>query len=351
MGIPLLGDALHDDSRQPIIKSMERCVARGAGLVRQILTFARGGENENVPLELGSAAKELGKVVSQSFPKNIQIETDIPADLSRITGNATQIYQILMNLAVNARDAMPDGGTLAISARNSRVDESLAREHAGACTGPHVVLAVRDTDTGMAPEILARLGEPFFTTKPEGRGTGLGFAVTKSIVEKHGGFLEIETAPGKGSEFRVYLPVTNSASGEVAHAPRPLARGNGELVLVVDDEETVLQMMRATLEAHGYRVITAMDGIEAIVQFSRRSGEIRAVVTDLLMPNMGGVMAIRTLRKLDPEVRVIACSGVVAAGESGSAPGVGERAFLRKPFTVHALLSTLQDVLATPVQL
>jgi CheY-like chemotaxis protein len=256
------------------------------------------------------------------------------------------LHQVLLNLAVNARDAMPDGGTLTISAENEILEASPEAANP-VKPGFYVVVRVTDTGTGIPKEILDKIFEPFFTTKEVGKGTGLGLASVLGIVKSHGGFVQVQTAVGKGTTFLVYLPALEKAqTGQGDTEARELRKGHGELILAVDDEASVLSMTKETLETYGYRVVTARDGTEAVAVFTAHRQEIKVVLTDMLMPFMDGPTTIRVLRKLDPDLKVIAASGLMDQDKVRDATGIDNLAFLLKPYTTERLLATVHKMIS-----
>jgi CheY-like chemotaxis protein len=263
-----------------------------------------------------------------------------------LTGDATQLYQVLMNLCVNARDAMPNGGRLQIEAENLIVDEHYARMHVDAKPGPYVTVSIVDNGAGIPAHIIYKIFEPFFTTKDAGKGTGLGLSTVLGIVKSHGGFINVYSEEGKGAKFRVYLPATiTTAPPRAESTPSDLPMGQGELVLLVDDELAIREITGATLETHGYRVITANDGAEAVALFAQRQHEINVVVTDMMMPFMDGQATIRALQKLDPNVKIVAVSGLMQNHKVDESVGNGKILFLHKPYTTESLLKSLQKIL------
>jgi signal transduction histidine kinase/CheY-like chemotaxis protein len=292
---------------QMITASAERCT----GMVRQILNFARGSAAGTSTLQLRHLLRDMRKIALDTFPKNISVETSAPSDLWTVEGDATELHQVLMNLCVNARDAMfPNGGRLALAAQNVELDAVSLATWPGAQPGNYVALSVADTGSGIPPEHLPRIFEAFFTTKPPDRGTGLGLSTVAAIVKRHNGFVDVRSEPGKGSTFKILLPATGSASAiESSPVPADLPTGHGELVLVVDDEQMVLELAKSTLEAYGYRVLTAHNGLEAIACFEARKDEIRLMVTDTDMPFMDGLSAIQAIQKMKPGIAFIVASG------------------------------------------
>jgi two-component system, cell cycle sensor histidine kinase and response regulator CckA len=319
---------------------------RGANLVSQVLSFARGVEGERISIQLKHLIKDLVKVLNNTLPKSINVKFKIDPDLWIISADPTQIHQVLMNLCINARDAMPLGGTLEITAENIELDESYAQMQSGAHVGRYVLLNVRDTGTGMPPEISSRIFDPFFTTKEIGKGTGLGLATALSIVQSHEGFINVYSEVAKGTKFSVYLPASESASAAAEKAPSlPYPKGNGELVLVVDDEENIRQITRGTLEKFGYRVLTADDGTEALGIYAENKDDISLVLTDMAMPHMDGLATIRVLKKLNPNLKIIAASGLSSTEQLSEVASLGVNTFLTKPFTAEKLLTTISEIL------
>ncbi len=350
MGADLLKLTARDEPVKQQLDSIVESAKRGADIVKQVLTFARGIEGERIPIEPKHVIKEMARMARETFPRNLRIQVDVPNDLWTVMGDPTQLHQVLLNLSVNARDAMPQGGILSYSARNVEVDPLLAQAQAHAKPGPHVVLRVQDTGTGIPPEVLDRIFEPFFTTKELGKGTGLGLSTAMGIVRSHGGFITVESEPGKGTAFEAWLPASPQAHRpEAKPAAMTLPRGQGELVLVVDDEGDILHVTRAMLERHGYRVITAGDGTLALTELSRHLGEVRLVITDILMPFMDGVQLIHALRRMAPELRVIASSGALGMpgqkDRTDEVKALGVRQILHKPYSVEQLLRTVHDEL------
>ncbi len=350
MGLELLRPQAGDAGIRQVIHTMEKSAQRGSDLVRQVLSFARGIEGERVPVRPADVVREVESIARTTFPKNITFEADLPKDLPPVVGDPTQINQVLLNLCVNARDAMPDGGRLTVSAASIQIDEHYAVMDQRVAAGSYVMLAVSDEGCGMPPELVDRVFEPFYTTKEIGKGTGLGLSTVLGIVRSHGGFLNVQSEPGKGSVFKVYLPTRASP----APAPRPepagdgLPRGQGELIMVVDDEEPILGITRHTLESFGYRVITAGDGAEAMGLYALQQKEIALVLTDLMMPVMDGAALIAALRRVNPAVKVVAVSGINTAGSEIRAGMAGAEHFLAKPYTADRLLTLLKKLLARP---
>jgi PAS domain S-box-containing protein len=347
MATDILRRRLSDEKSHRVLGTIESSARRGADLVRQILTFARGIEGERIPLQPRTVMKEVEKIVRETFPKAIEVRVEAPETLWRVMADATQIHQVLLNLCVNARDAMPLGGSLILRARNASLTEFEVDVHADARAGRYVVLEVADTGDGIAPGLIGRIFDPFFTTKEPGKGTGLGLSTSLAIVRSHGGFIHVTSEPKRGAHFKVYLPATvDSSQADAAERVSALLIGHGETVLVVDDEASIREISRETLETYGYRVLTASDGVEALAVYTEAAGEVAVVVTDLAMPFMDGVATLRALQRLNPAVKVIATSGRGDAEELTPAETGGPQAFLPKPYTAEKLLSALFQVLS-----
>jgi CheY-like chemotaxis protein len=297
-----------------LLEILDESARRGADLVKQILSFSRGLEGKPTSTQVTHLLAEIQKIVRQTFPKNIDLELDLASDLWLIAADATMLHQVFMNLCVNARDAMPEGGLLSVSTQNLVIDENYARMNLDAQMGPYVVITIADTGMGMKREVIDRIFDPFFTTKDVGQGTGLGLSTVLGIIKSHKGFVNVYSEVGRGSRFTVYLPATAMAETPVT-AQAILPAGHGELILVVDDETAVQEITKVTLEDHGYAVMTASDGIEAIAIYAEHKSRIGLVLMDLMMPSLDAGTTIRTLHRLNGQVRIVAMSGL-AANES-----------------------------------
>lgn len=346
LALGALRSRLADPGDHKMIDLLQTNSKRAADLAKQMLTFARGAEAKRSPLRLNLVVNEVLKLIKPTFASNISFKMDIPKNLPAINGDATQIHQILMNLAVNARDAMPQGGTLAFSAEHIAIDEQHSRIFSEAQPGLYVLLKVSDTGTGMSPEVRRRIFDPFFTTKERGKGTGLGLSTVFSIVKAHRGFLNVSSEIGKGTEFTIYFPAVES--GESRQAQRELIeamQGNGEWILLVDDDAVVREVATISLEVGGYKVLTASDGTEAVALFAKYQQDVSLVITDLDMPFMDGTQLLRVLRKMNP--------GLIIIGSSGTADDVRLQqfdlsemnAFLSKPYTSEILLRSIYQAL------
>ncbi len=344
MTAQLLEAEPQEERYQRLLPVLVANAKRGANLVKQVLSFAKGLEGKFTILQVKHLISEIKQIIKETFPKSLEIRTDIPQSLWTVSGDATQLHQVLMNLCVNARDAMPDGGRLSICAENQFIDRSYAQMHLDAQVGSYIVVTVTDTGMGIPPEILDRIFEPFFTTKELGKGTGLGLSTVMGIIKSHNGFINVSSVIGKGTEFKVYIPAIESTEAEVLEDTE-LPIGHGELVLVVDDEVAIREITKTSLEAYNYKVITACDGIEAIALYAEHRDEISIVLTDMMMPSMDGLTTIRTLRKINPQVKIIAISGLASGDKLAAVIGTGVKTFLSKPFTTQELLKTLDGLL------
>ncbi len=343
MAIEVLRMRFPDAESLHLLDILSTSAQRGADMVRQVLSFARGVEGRRMEVQIRHLVQDMEKTVRDTFLKSIEMRTMLPNDLWTVVGDPTQLYQVLMNLCVNARDAMPHGGRLTISAENLMLDAHYARLNPEAKPGPYVFIQVEDTGSGIPPGILEKIFDPFFTTKEVGKGTGLGLSTSLAIIKSHGGFMRVYSEMGKGTKFHINLPARTEASAAAAEIAAELPRGHGELILVVDDEASVRLITQRTLETFGYRVLLAADGSEAVAIYATRKAEIAVVLTDMTMPVMDGLATIHVLMKLDPSVRIIAASGLSANSQIAS---LGVKHFLPKPYTAETLLKVLKEVLS-----
>ncbi|HET9532652.1 MAG TPA: PAS domain S-box protein, partial [Blastocatellia bacterium] len=344
MAINVLQIRLKDEESLRMLEVIERSAQWGADLARQVLDFVRGTEGERTDLQLKYLIKDLIMVLKKILPKSIEVEANIPEDLWVVSGDATQLHQVLLNLSVNARDAMPGGGILTIKAENTLLDETYARMRVGIRPGPFVSISVTDTGTGIPSGIAEKIFDPFFTTKERGKGTGLGLSTVLAIVNSHGGFINVSSRPGKGTEFKFYLPAAKQKAEK--QAPEDigrLPRGHAECILIVDDEASIREIAKATLEAYGYQVKLAADGTEALALYAQHRNEIKLVILDMVMPIMDGPSTIRALRRLNAQVKIIASSGLEEYRVKSAEGGVIR--FLWKPFTAEDLLIAINAAL------
>jgi PAS domain S-box-containing protein len=350
MSVKLLREDRPADERAELVDTLQAGAERGAELVRKLLAFAGGADGSRGPVAVRTVVKEIRSIVTHTFPKSIDLEVRLADDLRPVTADPTQLSQVLMNLCVNARDAMPGGGTLAITAENVTVGPGEPGLHPDARPGEYVRLTVADTGTGIDPSVLDRIFDPFFTTKGTGRGTGLGLATVQGIVHGHDGFVTVASTPGSGSRFDAYWPaVAEVRPADLTTTPppppaAPVPAGDRPLVLVVDDEGPILHTARVALEADGYRVATARDGRAALDLYRQHREDVRAVVLDVMMPGMDGAATLAELSRLDPGCRVLLTSGLRLTGPLADAARAGRVGFLPKPYTADQLLAALARV-------
>jgi two-component system cell cycle sensor histidine kinase/response regulator CckA len=336
-----------------LLSIIESSAQRGAGIIRQLLSFSGSFSGERVTLQPKHLIHEMTKIMRETFPRNIAIVESVPSGLWTVEADATQLHQVILNLCVNARDAMPAGGTLTVEAGNVTVGEGAgtAAIDPAAKPGPYVLLQVKDTGTGIPPEIINRIFDPFFTTKGAAKGTGLGLSTVIGIIKGHGGYVRVYSEPGHGSAFHVYLPATTEGTGSSRRSDTvpPLARGHKEQILVVDDEEFIREATRSFLDKQGYQVLLAATGEEAVKVFLEHQGTVRLVLTDIMMPGMDGLALIRALRVLAPTLPIIATSGLDQNQNAAEFSALGVRKVLAKPVTPTQLLQAVASSLAPPV--
>ena len=353
--VVLSSDILRLRTKDPgdleLIHAIGASARRGAEIVRQVLSFARGTEGTHIPVNIRHLLPEIRHIVSETFPRSIACRAEAPHDLWPVMGEPTQLHQVLLNLCLNSRDAMPEGGTITVRAANLTVDAELAARFPHARPGPYVRIQVIDTGSGIPPEVRDRIFEPFFTTKGPGRGTGLGLSTAMAIVRSHRGFITLDSESGRGTTVSAHFPAEQPA-GTPAEPPPPAApaeaSGRGEFILVIDDEASVRSITRQSLESAGYRVLTAEDGARGISLFVQHRDQIALVLTDIMMPVMDGVAVIKALRRIAPTARIIAVSGATDASTVAQSfspsPGVG---FLLKPFNLESLLRAVHESLGS----
>jgi PAS domain S-box-containing protein len=335
-----------DDDSARWLGMIKENAERGADLIKQVLTFARGMQGDRVTVQLKHLIKEVVGVLKETLPKSITLNYKIDPDLSTISADPTQMHQVLMNICINARDAMATGGTMTIKAENVEIDENFARLNIDAAPGNYVLLTISDTGIGMLADVVARIFDPFFTTKEIGKGTGLGLATTLTIVKSHNGFINVYSEPNKGTRFAIYLPSSESGRPVEKSGPaKEFPHGNGQTILIVDDEESIRAVADATLTQFGYSAVTAVDGTGALAVFAERRDMVSAVLTDMAMPYMDGLALIRALRKMDRSLKIVAMSGLMTDDQTAELQALGVQAFLSKPFTAKALLDTFARVL------
>ena len=350
MASPVLRGEEDQGERDRFLDIVESSAQRGSEIVKQVLTFARGAEGDRMLIQPIYLMEEVGKIARQTFPKSIALHTSRAEDIRAIEADPTQLHQVLLNLCINARDAMPRGGQLQISVENFDVDAELAAATVGATVGPHVLLQVADTGNGIPPDVIEKIFEPFFTTKNKGEGTGLGLSTAAGIVQSHGGFLQVESEPGR-TRFRIFLPAKEAR--EISHTARHdtlVPRGRGQTILIVDDEAHIREVAEVVLTNHGYHVLVAEDGPTALAIYAQQIGHIAAVLTDLAMPVMSGAVLVRALRRIDPAIKIIVSTGRSEEIEIAEVTLLGIEGLLAKPYTTRDLLLHLHDVLQSHPQ-
>jgi CheY-like chemotaxis protein len=342
MAASLLKTRMTSASDQKMIAMIEGGAQRGADIIRQLLTFSRGEVAARGPVQLRHLIREMVHIMNETFPRNIEVESFSPSELWPVEGDATQLHQVLLNLCVNARDAMPRGGKLTVTAENVTVDEASARPHPQVAPGAYVLLLTKDTGEGIPPEIINRIFDPFFTTKPVGKGTGLGLSTVLGIVKNHEGAVMVDSEPGRGTTFRIYFPRSASPVEAGPRAPDTLPRGEGETILLVDDETAMRDSTRAVLEHNNYRVLPAGHGEEALAMFVRHRSDVRLIVTDVDMPVMDGVELVRSIRVLNPDMHIVVMSGSAQVAKREELAALGVNEVLKKPYDPAILLGRIR---------
>jgi nitrogen-specific signal transduction histidine kinase/CheY-like chemotaxis protein len=348
----LLQEKLTAPRDREMLEIVDSGAQRGAEIIRQLLTFSGGTEGERAAIQLSHLIKEMGNIMRETFPREITIAESASPGLRPVLADATQMHQVLMNLCVNARDAMPGGGVLKLEARNLSLGDGDPRLVLPAKPGDYVEVTVSDTGVGIPPEIIHRIFDPFFTTKPAGKGTGLGLSTTLGIVRSHGGIIRTESTPQKGATFFVYLPAAAAATPVRAKAAGPAGpagpAGRGELILLVDDEPSIRETAQRILETYHYKVLTAVNGEDAMNLYLKHRGQVRLVLTDVMMPVKGGTALIRSLRALDPRLKVVATSGLDQPLQGTDLAGLGVAGILPKPFAAADMLNAIHQQLSAP---
>lgn len=349
MGADLLGSGNLDTETRSILKDIRTCAKRGTGLVREVLSYAGDTDGKRLPVHLPALLHDIEAIIKNTFPKNIRLRSKIENDLWTVLGDATQIQQVILNLCVNARDAMPAGGQLSLVLSNHHVQAETRppRLMQEIKPGRYVRIEVADEGSGIRPELLDRIFEPFFTTKDFGQGTGLGLSTAIGIIHAHGGFIDLHSKPGEGSNFLVYLPATTevAANNDSQNPFQQHPQGRGETILLVEDEPTIRRIVVQALESHGYRVITADDGATGVSRFADEAGKVDLIISDMMMPVMDGSAFVAAIRTIRSDIPVIAISGMDADINLLRTSNPGIRCFLNKPFTIDQLLSALRVAL------
>ncbi len=350
MSIELLQDTAIDPETRRSLEAIQISARRGAEIVKQVLSFARGMDGARIEIQPRQLLADLETIIRHTLPKDIRLEFAVAEDPWSIVGDPTQMHQVLLNLCVNARDAMPAGGSLAVSVENCMLDAQHVAMNPDAQAGRHVLISVTDTGCGIPREIIDRIFEPFFTTKEINKSTGLGLSTVMAIVKSHHGSVNVYSEPGRGTTFKVYLPALDRAPAGSSAAPAAGSppRGRGETILVVDDEASIRTVTGQILEAFGYRVVTAANGADGVAAYAAGRHTIKAVVTDMMMPVMGGLAMIHAIRRINPAVKVVASSGLTANHSAAELTETRIDQFLSKPYTADALLRALSAVFGRP---
>ncbi len=346
MSIQLLQRRLIDAENLGILSTIEAAAMRGADIVRQILSFARGSEKNFILTQPRYLLKEVQQIINETFPKSIVLKSNIAHDLSPIPCNITQFHQAIMNLCVNARDAMQEEGTLELQAENIFLEENDVRLYPNVKPGPFVVVRVSDDGPGIPVEYLENIFNPFFTTKERGKGTGLGLLSVHTILTSHGGFIKVDTELEKGTTFSLYFPSSPGSVVKKAEQRKgDLPRGDGELILIIDDEVSIRDMAKRVLEMHGYETLEAVDGADGFTKFLDNASRIRLVICDLMMPVLDGAATMAGLKKISSTVKILAMSGVVLKGNQQEEWREIVDGFLAKPFNAEQMLTTIDNIL------
>ena len=341
----LLHDKAIGDRDYEELHTIRKAAKDGSELVKQILTFSRSVETLAGPIDLNTEVIRVKKLLYRTIPKMISIELHLADHLKTTNADPGQIEQVLLNLAVNAKDAMPDGGRLTIETRNVTLDHEYCRSHLDARPGDHVLLMITDTGHGMEAHVAERIFEPFFSTKQPGEGTGLGLAMVFGIVKNHGGHITCHSKPGGGTAFKIYLPAVKTAATQALDAPETSRHGGNETLLVVDDEDLITELAEKTLVRAGYTVLSANSGDEALALYVQRRHEISLVILDLIMPGTGGKGCLERLLEIDPNVRVLISSGYSVDGPTRAMLEARSSDFLGKPYDGEQLLTKVRSVL------
>ncbi len=347
MARAILRDSVTTPNEREVLEMVHKAARRASAIVKQLLAFSRGQDGVRVPVQPAHLFREIGGLLQETFPKEITITFNTQRNLWTVQGEPTQIHQVLMNLCVNARDAMPQGGHLSVSAQNVVITETEARANVRSRPGPYVLMTVADNGVGIPPDMIERIFDPFFTTKGVSHGTGLGLSTVAGIVKSHGGFVRVFSEVGDGAAFSVYLPATPDTVCLQPHEEETqVPGGQQELILVVDDEYPIVTSLRQLLTKHGYRVLTAENGREGLEVFRQHADEISLVITDTMMPHMGGVQFARELRVLRPELTIIASTGLEQDVKRQQYAEAGVPDVMLKPWEPVELLRRLAEKLA-----
>lgn len=345
MSIELLRMKIEDPQIRQTLDTIDISAKRGADMVRQVLSFARGMEGQKIIVNPHHVVEDLHNILKETFPKSIQFRVSNPKSLNAVEADPTQLHQLLLNICVNARDAMKEGGTLIIDVSNVHLDESAARMQNEVTPGHYIVFEISDTGTGIPNDIQNKIFDPFYTTKMEGEGTGLGLSTALAIIRSHNGFINLYSELNSGTTFKIYLPALENHEDAVSTSSINAPRGKGETILVVDDENAVQQIARSTLEAFGYNILTAGDGAEALSIFAKQNEDIDLVIVDMMMPIMDGPATISAIFHIQKDAKIIASSGLQTNDRVAKAFNAGVQHFLNKPYSAQHMLQTIREAL------
>ena len=343
----LLRETITDPAQLDLLDTIESSALRSAKVLKQLLSFGRGTSGDRIPVLLSSAMAEMSAIIRDTFPRDVNVRFESGADEVTVLADPTQLQQVLMNLCVNARDAMPNGGTLTIRLGLADIDVDAVSKYPGSKPGLYATLSVKDSGVGIAPEHLGNIFDPFFTTKDMDKGTGLGLSSVLGIVESHGGFILVDSTLGEGTEFRAYLRAHRPEStAQTVSKTSEFPRAREPLLLLVDDGPAILRVLGSSARRRGYRVVEATDGLSALAQLERYGAEIAAVVTDLAMPKLDGIGLVNAMRARGLESAVAVMTGAITTDQVEGLRALGVREILRKPFGADLFLASLARLLA-----
>jgi CheY-like chemotaxis protein len=334
-----------DDPMYEPLAVIEHSAERAADLTKKLLGFARKGKYIIAPLNLNDVVGDVITIITRTFDRKIKTEMTLAPDLWTIEGDKSQIEHVILNLCLNSRDAMPEGGILSIETFNTEITKE-TKPYRHMKEGKYAVIKVLDTGTGMDEEILKRIFEPFFTTKEVGKGTGMGLSMAYGVVKNHNGFIEVDSALGKGSAFTIYLPATEKKAEKETAVSKPLHKGKGS-ILVIDDEELIRNVARDILHELDYDVLLASGGKEGIKIYADKKDIIGLVILDMIMPEMGGKETFKKLKEINPDVKILISSGYGQDSLPEQVMDNGEAGFIQKPYNINEIAEIIKEVLFT----
>ncbi|MDP2993224.1 MAG: response regulator, partial [Deltaproteobacteria bacterium] len=334
------------DSLYKYADTIEQSAVKAARLTQQLLTFSRGDKFRTETVNLNTIAEETLQLLERTIDRSIQIHKEFSPDIWAIEADPSQMEQVLLNICINARDAMPTGGVLKIKTENTALEEEPLADYPETASGNYAKITISDTGTGIARDIQHKIFDPFFSTKDKRKGTGLGLSVVYGVVKNHGGFINLNSEPMKGTTFEIYIPAsTKIAASSDSDAPVKESRGGHENILLVDDEEVVRDLGKEVLESYGYKVIPASDGIEAISIYEKQKDGIDLIILDMIMPRMGGIETFERLQAVNPAVKVIVSSGYSSDEHYQAVLQKGAKGFIQKPYKIDELTGMVRQVL------